>query len=213
MFEVEQKYRVGDEPALRERLSRLGAVPGGRETHVDTYYNHPCRDFATTREALRIRRIDGRPRITYKGVKLPGDIKARRELEWPLDPGDPDGDNAEELLRLLGFREVAVVRKRRESFLCPQAPPLPQAPAVPDDENGLGRPEKQAPSGGLLVTIDDVERLGTFAEIEATAMAIDDVAAARDRVAGLAAGLALRAAEQKSYLRLLVEKLTESENV
>ena len=207
MFEVEQKYRVGDEPALRERLSRLGAVPGGRETHVDTYFNHPCRDFATTREALRIRRIDGRPRITYKGVKLPGDIKARRELEWPLDPGDPDGDNAEELLRLLGFREVAVVRKRRESFLCPQLP------AEPDDGNGLGRPEKQSPSGGLVVTIDDVERLGTFAEIEATAMAIDDVAAARDRVAGLAAGLALRAAEQKSYLRLLVEKLTESENV
>lgn len=189
MYEVEQKYRVEDEPALRGRLARVGATPGGRENHVDTYFNHPCRDFAATREALRIRRIDGRPRITYKGVKLPGDIKARRELEWALDPGDPDGDNAEELLRMLGFREVAVVRKRRESFRCHDAP------------------------AGLVVTIDEVERLGTFAEIETVATEIEGVAAARDRVAGLAAKLALRAAEQKSYLRLLVEKLTESENV
>ncbi len=189
MYEVEQKYRVTDAGTLRRRLLEVGAVAIARESHEDAYFNHPCRDFAETREALRVRRVDGRPSLTYKGTKLPGAIKARRELEWRLDPGDPDGEKSVTLLGLLGFRPIATVRKERESF------------DAHDD------------FGALVVTIDDVETLGTFAEIEAIADEIDGVEAARDRVATMAEKLTLREAEPKSYLRLVVEKLTDQQNV
>lgn len=189
MYEVEQKYRVADVRGLRDRLLQIGAVPTAEESHEDAYFNHPCRDFAETREALRVRRVDGRPSLTYKGPKLPGAIKARRELEWRLDPGDADGENTVTLLGLLGFRPVATVRKDRESF------------TARDD------------SGELVVTIDRVETLGTFAEIEALADEVDGVGAARNRVAAMAGKLALREAEPKSYLRLVVERLTDRQNV
>ncbi len=189
MFEVEQKYRVDDPQSLRQRLINAGAVATASESHVDTYFNHPCRDFAATREALRIRRVDGRPSLTYKGNKLPGEIKARRELQWRLDPGDVDGEKMETLLKLLGFREVATVRKERESF------------AAGD------------PPGGLVVTIDQVEQLGTYAEIEAPPAAREEVEQARCRVAALAAQLSLRETEPKSYLRLVVERLTPRPNI
>ena len=57
-YEVEQKFLVDDPEALQNRLIELGASPSPSEQHSDTYYNHPCRDFSETHEALRIRRIN-----------------------------------------------------------------------------------------------------------------------------------------------------------
>lgn len=189
MYEVEQKFRVDDPQRLRQLLKEIGAVATAVQSHADTYFNHPCRDFQTTREALRIRRVDDRPSLTYKGAKLPGEIKARRELEWRLDPGDENGSKMESLLNLLGFCEVATVRKQRESFTA------------------------DAPWDGMVVTIDQVEQLGTYAEIELSVADTDEVENARRRVAALAEKLALRDSEPKSYLRLLVERLTQSQNI
>jgi adenylate cyclase class 2 len=189
MFEVELKFPVRDSASLAERLGQLGAEPLGAETHADTYYNHPCRDFAETREALRVRRIDGVPRVTYKGPKLSGEIKARWELEWRLDPGDPDGAKTETLLQSLGFEAVATVLKRRQSFR-----------VIDGDEP-------------LTVTLDQVEQLGSYAEIETVARGEAEVPAARDRVARLAERLGLRTPEPKSYLRMLLERLTSRQNI
>ncbi len=72
MFEVEQKFTIRDLQGFEQRLLQLGGIAGAREDHIDTYFNHPCRDFAATSEALRIRRINGKPLITYKGKKDPG---------------------------------------------------------------------------------------------------------------------------------------------
>ena len=193
-IEVEQKYHVDDADTLEQRLILLGAQEQPTQQHADTYYNHPSRDFAQSHEALRIRQCNGVPLITYKGTKLPGAVKARREMEWRLDPGDPNGSNTEELFLLLGFRKVATVRKSRQSF-------------VLNDSN--------AP---FTITIDRVESVGCFAEIElvveggnskdehsAADVGSNAIAAARQQIVQLAPKLGLHQDEPRSYLRMLLE--------
>ncbi len=186
MFEVEAKYAISDLPAFRRQLQELGAEPvGSVEQHADTYFAHPCRDFVASKEALRVRRIDGRPLVTYKGPKLPGAIKARRELEWDLSPGDTTGDQMMELLRSLGFQSVAEVRKQRQNY-------------------GLATPQ-----GPLGLTVDEVESIGNYAEIEVLADEQEGVAAARQRIEAIAGRLRLSNLEPRSYLALLLEHFSK----
>ncbi len=179
-FEIEQKFFIGDDGVFLQSLRGLGATEGRVEEHDDTYYNHPCRDFGETREALRVRRVDGIPMVTYKGPKLPGKIKARRELEWRLDPGDADGSKLEELLQLLGFRAVGRVHKKRHLF------------TMPDDLSDFA------------VVIDEVERLGRFAEVELIALNSGEIEASRDRITRLSGELGLVRGETRSYLTMIL---------
>lgn len=180
-FEIEQKYHLEDVGALECRLADLGATETALEQHRDRYYNHPSRDFRETSEALRIRRVDGIPLITYKGPKFPGEVKARLEREWRLDPGDPDGSATEELLQILGFDPAATVRKERRCFDLP----------------GEYR--------DFCVVIDDVCDLGRFAEVELVVDEISEIEEARRRIGDLARDLGLNRAEPRSYLRMLLD--------
>ena len=182
MFEVEQKFHVEDRADLEKRLGEIGAVEQPSQQHVDTYYNHPSRDFAQTREALRVRRVDGVPMVTYKGTKLPGAVKARRELEWRLDPGDPDGTKMEELFQMLGFRRVATVTKRRRCY------------------------QLLAELADFGVMIDHVDSLGLFAEVELIAGDSSEIETARGRIGQLGERLGLHRAESRSYLRMILER-------
>jgi len=114
--EVEAKIVLPSCDTLRtveERLQGLGAVYEGNVIEEDTYYQHPCRDFAETDEALRIRRVDGRYELTYKGPKrVIAGSKAREEITIQL----PGASQAARLLEALGFRPVAVVRKHRAYY-------------------------------------------------------------------------------------------------
>ncbi len=180
MLEVEQKYWIDNLESLEQRLRELAATAGPIEQHADEYFNHPTRDFAETKEALRIRRVDGVAHITYKAPKLPGAVKAREEMEWCLSPGDADGSLTSRLWLTLGFRSVAVVKKTRRTYSCPS----------------LG--------GDLSITIDKVVGVGLLAEVE---VVIDDpaeVEAARRRVEVAAKQLRLHRVEPRSYLGLLL---------
>lgn len=110
MIEIEVKARASHR-FLRERLAAMGAKPEGIQEHLDTYYNSPVRDFSTTDEALRIRSVNGRSVLTYKGKKLDSVSKTRPEFETEVD-----GDSARSILIALGFFESGVVSKRRELF-------------------------------------------------------------------------------------------------
>ena len=182
MFEIEQKFHVDDLAAVRRQLAALNAAEQPTEVHADTYYNHPCRDFGETKEAFRVRRVNDRPMITYKGPKQPGAVKARQELEWPLDPGDRDGSKTEQLLTLLSFRRVATVKKKRHPFGLPQ------------------------PWTGLTVVLDEVENLGSFVEIEILAEGEGGIEPAKSRVLALAKHLDLRVPEPRSYLTMILER-------
>jgi adenylate cyclase class 2 len=183
-FEVEQKHRVPDVRALDERLAERGAEVGPPVGQADHYYAHPCRDFAQTDEALRIRTVGDRSFVTYKGPKLDTTTKMRRELELPLDSSDENGSKFAELLRSLGFRLVAVVHKRRRSFQIDVA----------------GRQVEGA--------LDEVDGLGTFVELELMAgeSGLDE---AQRVISTLASELQLGPSERRSYLEIMLEKLAK----
>jgi len=181
-FEVELKHRVDDEAALVARLAECGAVLSPPITQSDQYFAHPSRDFAQTDEALRIRVVGDQAFVTYKGPKLDTATKTRRELELPLDPSDAGGRKFAELLAALGFTPVAVVTKQRRAFELLQ----------------VGRP--------VAGTLDTVESLGTFVELELLADEAG-LAAAQAAITALAGELELGPSERRSYLEMLLAKL------
>jgi adenylate cyclase class 2 len=180
-FEVEVKYRDVDHDRLAAALRALGAEAVAGVEQEDSYLNHPARDFAATNEAFRIRRVGDDNRVTYKGPKEGGPTKTREEIEIPFDAGPERYEELARLFDLLGFRRVAVVRKRRVAF------------------------RLRFEGHDLEVALDQADGLGDFAEIEAIALGRDDLPKAQQAVLDLAAKLGLTAVEPRSYLRMHME--------
>jgi adenylate cyclase, class 2 len=178
--EVEQKFHASHSKELLTRLERMGAKFDDPLMQVDQYFNHPCRDFATTDEALRLRQIDARNFVTYKGPKHDTATKTRGELEFPLEPGEQSASDFCELLQQLSFRPVREVRKTRR----------------------VARLKWHAYD--VEVALDDVEGLGQFVELEFSAQA-ENRAGAIEQLGPLAAELGLENVERRSYLELLLE--------
>ncbi len=111
MLEIEIKARAEDLEELREKIVKLGAEFVKKQRQVDTYFNHPGRDFAKTDEALRIRKVDDDLFLTYKGPKLDRLTKTREEFEVKVAD-----ETAKIILKKLGFREVAKVTKSRDYY-------------------------------------------------------------------------------------------------
>jgi adenylate cyclase class 2 len=180
-FEIEVKFRVADHAELERRLAERGLSSGSKLEHEDVYLAHPSRDFALTGEAFRIRSEGISNRITYKGPKLQGPTKTREEIEVEFSEGVEARERLGRAFELLGFRPVAVVRKRRSEYHL---------------EFG-GRP--------MVVALDLAEGLGAFAEVETLVEAADDLAEAQGAVLDLARELGLAEVEPRSYLRMLLE--------
>lgn len=178
-MEIEGKYRVSDVDRLMLELDRLGAVFQREESQSDTYLQHPCRDFRITDEALRIRVIDGVPFVTYKGPRREGTLKMRPEIEIPL--GDTNMDAWHRIWQSLGFEPVATVTKTRRVYRM-----------VLDGRE-------------LWITIDRVERVGCFAEIERVVQAEQDLEIAKADIEGIALQLGLTHMENRSYLSMHLE--------
>lgn len=180
-YEVEHKYRLADAAELMERVRALGGTFGQPIAQVDTYYAHPARDFATTDEALRIRRVADKACITYKGPKIDAGSKTREEIELPLSRGLQGAADHARLLEALGFQPVAEVKKHRRKA----------------NVTWEGR--------DIEVALDDVESIGAFVEIE-TAADEAGLESAKAALASLANEFDLRESERRSYLELLLDR-------
>jgi adenylate cyclase class 2 len=180
-YEVEQKFPVVDLATVEDRLRTLGATFGRPIVQLDRYFAHPSRDFAATDEALRIRQVGDRYCITYKGPKVDAATKTRQEIELPLADGPDVASRWTSLLQSLGFSPAAEVRKRRRP-----------GRVVWQDRN-------------VEVALDDVDRLGTFVELELSVEAAS-LESAKTCVLSLARELGLSDAERRSYLELLLSK-------
>jgi adenylate cyclase, class 2 len=177
-WEVEQKYRV-DGGGLEAKLSELGVQFSPAVLQCDHYFNHPARDFAVTDEALRIRQVQERNFVTYKGPKVDPHSKTRREIELPLGDGAAVAARFAEVLGALGFRAAGTVRKTRQT-----------------GEIVWQRQQVE-------VALDQVEGLGSFLELEIT-VEDDGLEAARSALKTLAERLGLSLPERRSYLELLL---------
>ena len=177
-YEVEMKFPVDDMGAFEAKLAGLGATISIARLEVDVYFAHPSRDFTKTDEALRIRRKAAANFITYKGPKIDAATKTRREIDLPLPSGEETAQAWTDMLEALGFSAVGEVRKlRRKAHV-----------------DWQGR--------RVEVSLDAVEQLGTFAELELV-VEPDDVEAAKACIASLAEVLGIQGSERRSYLELL----------
>jgi adenylate cyclase class 2 len=189
VYEVELKFRVADPAAVERSLVGLAARFREPVEQIDRYFAHPCRDFARTDEALRLRSIGGDVAVTWKGPRIDTATKTRQELELPLGAVATGGPVAgplsstveawTALLEALGFRRVREVVKRR------RAARVPWHGAEVD------------------VAVDTVTGLGDFLELELQARQ-EEVPQARACLESLARELGCTDPERRSYLELLI---------
>jgi adenylate cyclase, class 2 len=183
MQEIEQKFAHADFAAIEQRLHAWGAEKGAEHDEADHYFNAPDRDFAQTDEAFRLRRVGPANCLTYKGPKRPGGVKKRTELEISINQGPEAAEQFMQLLAYLGYRPVAVVRKRRRHYHCKQ--------------NDFA----------LTICLDEVEGLGRFAEVEVLAEP-DHEQTAEAQILATASALGLTEVERRSYLEMVLSSRT-----
>ncbi|MDR2944932.1 MAG: class IV adenylate cyclase [Methanosarcinales archaeon] len=110
MYEVEVKVKVSH-AEIKQDLIGNGAEFLGTEEQNDIYFNSPERDFSKTDEALRIRSVNGKGEITYKGKKIDTVSKTRPEYNSLADAAE-----MKEILLALGYFVSGAVNKRREIY-------------------------------------------------------------------------------------------------
>lgn len=176
MLEVEMKFPVVSSDATRQKLRDLGFRQNHMHHEVDCYFNAPDKDFAQSDEALRVRQIDDRCILTYKGPKRGTKGKVRREIEVALAPGS--AKNMREILKQLRYEPSVEVKKARTVYL---------HPAQKDVE----------------ISWDEVENLGTYVELEIKVPEGDE-AEALACLQQLGEALGLGKEERRSYLELLL---------
>jgi adenylate cyclase class 2 len=189
-YEVELKVPLKDIKRLERTLMRLGAVRLNAETQHDEYYDHPCKSFRTTDEAVRIRnRIPtGEPEepngeslrpmleLTYKGPRVDPKSKTRVEVTLGVSELGP----TRSFLEHVGFKYVATVTKNRVFYKV----------------------------GAVTVSVDEVEGVGSFVEFEQIVESRDSVEPVRDMLLNLTQKLGLdpKQSIRDSYLELYLCK-------
>lgn len=113
ILEVEIKAYCDNPAEIREKLEEIGADYIETRKEQDIYFNHPSRDFGITDEAFRLRLVNGKGRITYKGPKLSNETKARIEHETGIE----DPEVLLSILNALGFVRSGEISKTRELYI------------------------------------------------------------------------------------------------
>ena len=163
-YEVEIKLPVKDRSKLLRKLDEIGVRWTDKEKQVDTYFQHPMRSFEATDEALRLRQRTLMP--SNQGAHE-GLVTLESELTYKgpkIDPttktrveystGILDFEKARAIFLSLGFSDVATVTKERTYCEYDQ----------------------------ITLSIDDVEGLGTFTELELVVEGEGAVEAARSQI-------------------------------
>jgi len=167
IMEIEIKCYCDDVEKTRRLIDETGARFIEKRKESDIYFNHPSRDFGKTDEALRLRVVNDKCWITYKGPKVSRTTKARVEHETETG----DFNTMRSILLSLEFAESGIIEKERELFSY----------------------------RGMEISIDRVEGLGTFVEIEKIGELKEEI---EQELFETAAKIGLTKFERRSYLEL-----------
>lgn len=186
-FEVEVKVPITDSEEMRQRLLDSGASQLNSEVQVDTYFDHPCRAFEETNEAVRVRtrkpldEVDldsshALNELTYKGPKI--DQKTKTRLEYSVDIND--AASLSKILEKLGFKPVATVTKKRTFYTLRD----------------------------ITISIDDVEQVGLFLELESIAYEKSEMESAKRTIFDILDKLGIDSDKsvRESYLELYFDR-------
>jgi adenylate cyclase class 2 len=179
MLEVEVRYRYSDRNELIDRLTALGATLAQSRTDIDSYFNAPDRDFKAFDEAFRLRCVGQTNCLTYKGPRRDTETKTRPEIEVPLGDGGEIAADTERLLLALRYKLIVIVRKERQVYRFTR--------------DGFQ----------LEVCFDDIERVGSFVELEILAEE-DRFEPAKRILLQTAEDLGLTEKETRSYLGMVL---------
>lgn len=125
-MEVEVKFKAYD--GVENRIKQIAEFVI-EKLEEDLYFNHPCRDFKESDEALRVRKDKEGIKVTYKGAKVDKETKSREEIKLKVD----DYDKAIKLFEKLGFKAVREVVKLRKIYR------IGDAIICYDEVKGLGK--------------------------------------------------------------------------
>jgi adenylate cyclase, class 2 len=176
MIEVEVKAHANDLTVVEDKLNKLGAFKKNEEYQEDTYFNAPHRDFAQTDEALRIRKTcDNDGERTFITYKgAKIDKVSKTRKEIEVDVGDPL--KVANIFKSLGFWPVAIVKKNRVSYIFNE----------------------------LIITLDEVQGVGSFVEIEKEAEEDEDFQDALNEIFRFYEKIGIKKGfERRSYLELM----------
>ncbi|OLS31199.1 MAG: hypothetical protein ThorAB25_04600 [Candidatus Thorarchaeota archaeon AB_25] len=186
-FEVEIKVPIESSEEMKQKLLDFGASQLNSEVQVDMYFDHPCRSFQETDEAVRVRtrkpldeaelELSHAPiELTYKGPKI--DLKTKTRLEYSVNINDATAITA--ILEHLGFKSVATVSKKRTFFNLRE----------------------------ITISIDDVEHVGLFLEMESIAHEKSEIESAKRIIFDLLdeLGIDQEQSVRASYLELYLDR-------
>ena len=187
-YEVEVKLPVASMESIEETIIQAGGVRLNSETQSDIYFDHPCRSFSVTDESIRLRHRTplGDSILSDSGYapieltyKGPKiDKKTKTRIEYTADLGSIEPITA--ILENTGFKRVATITKRRVFF----------------------------DIDGITASIDDVDDVGRYIELELIADGKDSMNTARERILSLLKTMGLDENDlvRESYLELYLER-------
>jgi adenylate cyclase class 2 len=186
-MEIELKIPLKAHFSLADVISNLLNEFGNSSeeiNQIDYYFSSPICDFAKSDEALRLRQIlakSGKKRIEIT-YKGPKQGKSMKIRE-EITIETSDSNNTKKIMQYLGFQVFGVVKKYRRNWFV-------------DD---------------LVISVDEVENLGSFLEIEITTPSenSEKIRKSKEKIIRLAKTLIPNWSgedERKSYLELQIVK-------
>jgi adenylate cyclase class 2 len=186
-YEVEVKVPIADIEMSETKLLASGAKFLNSEVQVDIYFDHPCRKLGKTDEAVRVRTrrpLDTTklaPSRSFNELTYKGpkiDKKTKTRLEYTV--GIDDTDSLSAILQSLGFKRVGTIIKKRKFYSF----------------------------GEITVSIDDVESVGLFLELESIAHGKKEMELAKKAIFDLLDELGFDPQQsiRDSYLQLFMYK-------
>lgn len=115
--EIELKIQISNAKSLVKKLIKIGSRLKSKRKQIDILYNSKYFDFEEFDQSLRFRiEKSGQGESTtlaFKGIPKQAKYghKIRDEFETPVNP-----ITTRKILTSIGFEEVAVIRKKRESY-------------------------------------------------------------------------------------------------
>ncbi|QEG24063.1 class IV adenylate cyclase [Mariniblastus fucicola] len=182
MIEIEKKFQVVSFDAIRKQLADesfdvMEEFPP--RVQSDEYFNHRQLRFELQDIALRIREVDNKHILTFKGPNRDATTKIRTEVEVELSA--EDAEKMTQMFLGMGMHSVAKVVKNRATTLI------------------------RWQGANVEVCLDGVDEVGYFVELEIVADGESEIPAAKEKLESLAEKFGLSDSITTSYLEMLLQ--------